>query len=284
MTTIRKLALIIIPIVMLLAPLAVGPAMADERFITVASTTSTQNSGLFAHILPLFESKTGIAVRVVAVGTGQAIRLARNGDADVLMVHHKASEEAFVRDGFGVERVDVMYNDFIIVGPESDPAAVGGRPDAASAFRIIAATKASFVSRGDNSGTHKKELALWSAARVDPAAASGTWYRESGSGMGATLNTSAGMQAYTLADRGTWLSFRNKDGMAVLVEGDERLFNPYGIVLVNPEVHRHVKAEAGQTFIDWITGDEGQKAIGGFTIGGKRLFTPNARPATDTKG
>ena len=258
-------------------PLTAGAA---ERFITVASTTSTKNSGLFDHILPLFEKKTGIQVRVVAVGTGQAIRLARNGDTDVLFVHHRPSEEKFVADGFGVQRFGVMYNDFVIAGPKDDPARIAGMRDAAKALKKIAGARAPFVSRGDDSGTHKKELALWRAAGVDTARASGTWYRETGSGMGATLNTASAMQGYALADRGTWLSFKNRAGLRVLVEGDTRLFNPYGVILVNPKRHPHVKADLGQAFIDWLIGAEGQAAIGAFRINGEVLFKPNAMAVT----
>ena len=256
--------------------LSVGSAMAADPFITVASTTSTANSGLFDDILPVFQKKTGIEVRVVAVGTGQALKLARNGDADVLFVHHKPSEEAFVADGFGIERFDVMYNDFVIVGPMADPAGVVGMKEAAAALKKIAGAQAPFASRGDDSGTHKKELGLWKTAGVDVAAQSGTWYRETGSGMGATLNTGIGMDAYILADRGTWLSFKNRDAHKVLVEGDPVLFNQYGVILVNPEKHPHVKTELGQKFIDWVISAEGQKAIGAFKINGEQLFTPNA--------
>jgi len=247
-----------------------------ERFITVASTTSTENSGLFRHILPRFEARTGIAVRVVAVGTGQAMRLARNGDADVLLVHHTPSEIAFVEAGYGVARRDVMYNDFVLVGPKADPAGVRGMTDVAAAFARLPG--APFASRGDDSGTHKKELSLWRAAGVAVAAASGTWYRELGAGMGATLNSAAAMDAYTLADRGTWLAFRNKAGLAVLVEGDPRLFNQYGVILVNPARHRHVKRAEGQAFIDWLTAAEGQRAIADFKLDGTQLFFPNAKP------
>ncbi len=254
-----------------------GEAAAEDRFIVVASTTSTANSGLFDHILPLFENKTGIQVRVVAVGTGQALRVARNGDADVLLVHHRPSEEAFVAEGFGVARHDVMYNDFVIVGPAADPAAVRGLTDAAAALARIAGAAAPFASRGDDSGTHKAERALWAAAGVDPGAASGSWYRETGSGMGATLNTAAAMDAYALTDRGTWLSFGNRGQLVVLVEGDRRLANPYGVILVDRARHPHVKAEDGQAFIDWLTGREGQAAIASFTIGGQRLFFPSAK-------
>lgn len=261
---------------LLAAVVLTGAAAAEERFITVASTTSTQNSGLFDHILPTFEKETGIDVRVVAVGTGQAVRLARAGDADVLFVHHKPSEEAFVADGMGVERHDVMYNDFIIVGPKDDPAGIKGSKDVAEAMRKIAGAKAPFASRGDDSGTHKREKSLWKEAGVDVEAASGSWYRATGSGMGATLNTAAGMDAYALADRGTWLSFENRGPLEVMVEGDQRLFNQYGIILVNPKAHPHVKAEDGQAFIDWIIGPEGQKMIGAYRINGQQLFTPNA--------
>ncbi len=248
----------------------------DERFITVASTTSTENSGLFRHILPLFKARTGIAVRVIAVGTGQAIRLARNGDADVLLVHHRASEIAFVAAGHGVSRRDVMYNDFVLVGPRADPAGLRGFTDAAAAFARLAAAGALFASRGDDSGTHKTELGLWRAAGVEVAAASGSWYREMGAGMGATLNGAAAMDAYALADRATWLAFRNKAGLEVLVEGDPRLFNQYGVILVNPARHGHVKRADGQTFIDWLTAAEGQRAIAEFRLDGEQLFFPSA--------
>ena len=264
----------------LLAASFIPTASAAEKFIIVASTTSTKNSGLFDHILPLFEKKTGIQVRVVAVGTGQAIRLARNGDADVLFVHHRPSEEKFVAEGFGVRRFDVMVNDFVIAGPKDDPARIAGVRDAAKALAKIARGRAPFVSRGDDSGTHKKELGLWRAAGVDVVQASGTWYRETGSGMGATLNTASAMQAYVLVDRGTWLSFKNRAGLRVLVEGDERLFNPYGVILVNPERHPHVKADLGREFIAWLISPEGQAAIGAFRINGQVLFKPNAMAVT----
>jgi tungstate transport system substrate-binding protein len=257
--------------------LITGPTIGQDKFITVASTTSTENSGLFGHLLPIFQEKTGIEVRVVAVGTGQAIELARNRDADVLFVHHKPSEEKFVADGFGVERHEVMYNDFVIVGPAADPAGIKGDKDVVDAMNRIAAAEAPFASRGDDSGTHKAELALWQEAGVDVAGASGTWYRETGSGMGPTLNTAAGMDAYALTDRGTWLSFDNRQNLAILVEGDPRLFNQYGIILVNPAKHPHVKAEFGQTFIDWVLSDEGQDAIGAFKINGQQAFFPNAK-------
>ena len=264
----------------LLAASFIPTASAAEKFIIVASTTSTKNSGLFDHILPLFEKKTGIQVRVVAVGTGQAIRLAQNGDADVLFVHHRPSEEKFVADGFGVQRFGVMYNDFVIAGPKDDPARIAGVRDAAKALEMIAGARAPFVSRGDDSGTHKKELGLWRAAGVDVKKASGTWYRETGSGMGATLNTASAMQGYALADRGTWLSFKNRAGLRVLVEGDKRLFNPYGVILVNPKKHPHVKAALGREFIAWLISPEGQAAIGTFKVNGQVLFKPNATAAT----
>jgi len=253
-----------------------GPALAADKFITVASTTSTQNSGLFEYMLPIFTKKTGIEVHVVAVGTGQAIKLARNGDADVLFVHHKPSELKFVADGFGVKRFDVMYNDFVVVGPGSDPAGISGMKDVAAALKRVADAKAPFASRGDNSGTNKKEIELWKAAGVDAAAASGSWYRETGSGMGATLNTTAGMNGYTLSDRATWLNFKNKGDLKILVEGDPRLFNQYGIILVSKKKFPHVKADLGQQFIDWVLSPEGQKVIGDYKIKGQQAFFPNA--------
>jgi tungstate transport system substrate-binding protein len=252
-------------------------AVAADRFITVASTTSTENSGLFGHLLPLFQQDTGIAVRVVAVGTGQAIELAQRGDADVLLVHHKPSEEKVVAEGFGVARFDVMYNDFVVVGPQADPAGVKGLTDVTAALAQLAAKQAVFVSRGDDSGTHKLELSLWQTAAVNVSAASGTWYRETGAGMGATLNTASSLGAYCLTDRGTWLSFKNRGNLAILVEGDRRLFNQYGVILVNPARHQHVKAQAGQAFIDWLLSDKGQQAIAAFRIEGEQAFFPNAR-------
>ena len=251
-------------------------AKAEPGFITVASTTSTQNSGLFKVILPAFKKKTGIDVRVVAVGTGQAIRLARSGDADVLFVHHRPSEEKFVADGFGLERHDVMYNDFVVVGPKADPAGIRGMKDALKAFKMIAKNKSAFASRGDDSGTNKKERDLWNAAGIDTAGASGGWYRETGSGMGATLNTAAAMDAYSLTDRGTWLSFKNRQGLEILAQGDKKLFNPYGVILVSAAKFPHIKSAQGQTFIDWLISSEGQKAIGDYSIGGEQLFFPNA--------
>ena len=249
---------------------------AEEPSIILQSTTSTANSGLYEAILPLFTKQSGVQVRVVAVGTGQAIKNAMNGDGDVLLVHAEPAEEKFVADGYGVERFDVMYNDFVVVGPPSDPAGVAGMAKASAALERIARARAVFASRGDNSGTHKKELRLWEAARIDPTAASGSWYRETGSGMGATLNAAVGMGAYTMTDRGTWISFGNKGNHRILVEGDDDLFNQYGVILVNPERHPNVKAEQGQAFIDWILGDEGQQAIAGYKLAGQQLFFPNA--------
>lgn len=256
--------------------LAAPLAQAADRFIIVASTTSTQASGLFEHLLPVFEQKTGIDVRVVAVGTGKAVQMARAGDADVLFVHHKPSEDAFVAEGYGLPRRDVMYNDFILVGPAADPAGIRGGRDAAAAMAKVAAAGAPFASRGDDSGTHKAELTLWQTAGVDVAAASGGWYRSTGSGMGETLNTAAAMGAYALADRGTWLSFRNRGPLELLVEGDTRLFNQYGVIVVNPDRHPHVKLAEAQAFADWLVSPEGQQAIAGFTINGEPLFFPNA--------
>ena len=268
---------------LLLALLLTAPPLlaagAGERFIIVQSTTSTEQSGLFGHLLPLFQAKTGIEVRVVAVGTGQAIRNARNGDGDVLLVHSKPDEEQFVADGEGVKRFDVMYNDFVVVGPKSDPAQVAGMTDVTAALGRIAAAASPFVSRGDDSGTHKAELKLWQAAGVDAKAASGTWYRETGSGMGPTLNTAAGMNGYALTDRGTWLSFQNRGDLAILVQGDGRLFNQYGVILVNPDKHPNVKADLGQEFVDWLVGPEGQQAIADYKINGEQLFFPNAHPS-----
>ena len=256
--------------------IAAGPLAATEKFIVVQSTTSIQNSGLYDHILPLFRQKTGIEVRVVAVGTGQAIRNAANGDGDVLLVHSKPSEEEFVAAGYGIARFDLMYNDFVIVGPAEDPAGVAGSNDVVAALSRIARAEAPFASRGDDSGTHKAELALWAEAGEDVAAASGGWYRETGSGMGATLNMGAGMGAYVLTDRATWTSFGNKSGHRVLVEGDPKLLNQYGIVLVNPEKHPNVRAGLGRQFLDWMLSREGQAAIASYRVDGKQLFFPNA--------
>jgi tungstate transport system substrate-binding protein len=256
------------------------PVQAQDRSIIVQSTTSTANSGLYDAILPVFERKTGIKVNVVAVGTGQAITNARRGDGDVLLVHDRAAEERFVADGFGVSRADLMYNDFVIVGPPSDPAAITGGTDAKAALAKIARARAIFASRGDDSGTHKKELSLWKAAGIDPTGESGTWYRETGSGMGATLNAALGMRGYTLTDRATWISFGNKQDFRIHVEGDAALSNQYGVILVNPEKHPRVKARAGQAFIDWLLSAEGQDAIRSCRRDGQQLFFPNAKPAS----
>ncbi|MGR0185552.1 substrate-binding domain-containing protein [Azospirillum aestuarii] len=254
---------------------SVQPSTAADRFITVASTTSTEDSGLFKSILPKFTEKTGIEVRVVAKGTGQAIDIAKRGDADVLFVHHKPSEDKFVAEGFSTERKPVMYNDFVIVGPKADPAKVGGSKDVSAALKSIAAAKAPFVSRGDDSGTHKSEQALWKTAGVDPTTGDG-WYRAIGQGMGATLNTAAAVNGYAMTDRATWLSFKNRGDLDVLVEGDRRLFNQYGVMLVNPAKFSHVKAADGQAFVSWLVSAEGQQAIADYTINGNPLFFPNA--------
>jgi tungstate transport system substrate-binding protein len=255
------------------AVLLTTSASAADEHITVASTTSTEQSGLFAHILPIFQEATGIQVRVIAQGTGQALETGRRGDVDVVFVHAEPAEIQFIEDGHGVERFPVMYNEFIIVGPAGDPAGVAGGSDAVAAFTAIAGTQSLFISRGDDSGTHQAERALWAEAGIEPA---GAWYREVGSGMGPTLNTAAEMPAYTFADRGTWISFENRRELEILVEGDERLFNQYGVILVNPERHPHVKAEAGQAFIDWLISPEGQRAIGSYQLRGEQLFFPNA--------
>jgi tungstate transport system substrate-binding protein len=252
---------------------------AQQKFITVASTTSTEQSGLFKHLLPMFENRTGIQVRVVALGTGQALDMGSRGDADVVFVHAKPLEEKFVAAGYGVKRFEVMYNDFVLVGPKSDPAGVAGTKDIVAALQKIRATRAAFASRGDKSGTHFAELQLWKAAGVDIEKDKGPWYRDTGSGMGPTLNTASGMNAYALADRGTWLSFRNRGSLVISVQGDRRLFNQYGIILVNPARHAHVKKEMGQAFVDWIVSAEGQEAIAGYRINGEQLFFPNARQA-----
>ena len=252
-------------------------AAAIVGFITVASTTSTEQSGLFKHLLPIFERKTGIQVRVVALGTGQALEMGKRGDADVVFVHAKALEEKFVAEGYGVKRIEVMYNDFVLVGPKSDPAKVGGGRDIVAALQKIKAVQAPFASRGDKSGTHFAELQLWKAAGIDIAQDKGPWYRDTGSGMGPTLNTASGMNAYALTDRGTWLSFKNRGELVIAVEGDQRLFNQYGIMLVNPAKHPHVKKDLGQAFVDWVISADGQKAIADYKIGGEQLFFPNAK-------
>jgi tungstate transport system substrate-binding protein len=255
--------------------LATG-AVAQDKFIVVASTTSTEQSGLFSHLLPAFEKDTGIKVRVVALGTGQALDLARRGDADVVFVHDQAAEDKFVAEGFGLERRPVMYNDFVVVGPKSDPAKVGGSKDILGALKKIADAQSTFVSRGDKSGTHAAELRYWKAAGVDLDARKGAWYKDTGSGMGPTLNTASSMNGYALTDRGTWLSFKNRGDLAILVEGDKRLFNQYGVMLVNPARHPQVKKDLGQQFINWLVSPKGQAAIASYKVGGEQLFFPNA--------
>ncbi len=263
-------------ILVLTLALGVTHASLAGESIILQSTTSTQNSGLLDYLLPLFKKKTGITVKVVAVGTGQALRNARNGDGDVLLVHARDAEMKFLKEGWGVDRRDVMYNDFVIVCPKSDPAGIAGMKDAAAALRRIAEKRVPFVSRGDDSGTHKKERALWRKAGIDPTRDSGTWYRETGSGMGATLNAAAAMNACTLTDRATWIAFRNKGDLKIVVQGDPALFNQYGVMLVNPKRHPHVKEKAARAFIDWLTGPEGQKAIASYRLHGQQLFFPNA--------
>lgn len=252
-----------------------APAVA-QNFITVASTTSTEQSGLFKHILPIFKARSGIEVRVVALGTGQALDMGRRGDADVVFVHAKAAEDKFVAEGDGVKRYPVMYNDFVVIGPKNDPAKIAGGKDVTEAFKKIKAANAPFVSRSDKSGTHMAELKLWQVTGINLDAEKGAWYRETGQGMGPALNTAASMNAYLLADRGTWLSFKNRGDLAVLVQGDKRLFNQYGVILVNPNKHPHVKVQQAQAFIQWLVSAEGQKAIADYKIGGEQLFYPNA--------
>ena len=252
------------------------PAAAQDKSIVVASTTSTQDSGLFGHILPLFKAKTGIEVRVVSQGTGQALDTGRRGDADVVFVHAKPAEEKFISEGWATKRYPVMYNDFVLIGPSSDPAGIKGSADIAAALNAIKAKGLPFISRGDKSGTHQAELQLWSLAGIDINLAKGPWYKEIGQGMGAALNTAAASNAYVLADRGTWLSFKNRGDLAIVVEGDKRLFNQYGVMLVSPLKHTHVKKEYGQAFIDWLISPDGQKAIAEYKIGGQQLFFPNA--------
>jgi len=248
---------------------------AQERFITVASTTSTEQSGLFGQLLPVFEKESGIKVRVVALGTGQALDLARRGDADVVFVHDKVAEEKFVAEGYGVKRQEVMYNDFVLVGPKNDPAKATGK-DILEGLRRVETSKAAFVSRGDKSGTHAAELRYWKAAGVDLETKKGSWYKDTGSGMGPALNTAASMNAYLLADRGTWLAFKNRGDLGIIVEGDNKLFNQYGVILVNPAKHAHVKKADSQKFIDWVVSVPGQQAIANYKIGGEQLFFPNA--------
>ena len=251
-------------------------ALAQDRSITVASTTSTEQSGLFGHLLPRFAAASGIAVKVVAVGTGQALDIGRRGDADVVFVHDKVAEEKFLAEGFGVKRFDVMYNDFVVIGPKTDPARIAGAKDVAESLRKIAGARAAFVSRGDRSGTHADELRLWKIAGLDLAAVNGDWYREIGQGMGAALNMASSSNAYLISDRGTWLAFKNRGDLAILTEGDRRLFNQYGVMLVNPAKHSGVKARDGQVFIDWLISVAGQAAISDYKVGGEQLFFPNA--------
>ena len=254
---------------------------AEDRFITLASTTSTEQSGLFGAIIPAFKERIGIDVRVVAVGTGQALKLGEKGDADALLVHDRTGEDRFVADGFGIDRRDVMYNDFLLIGPAADPAGIKGAREATVALARIAEAKAPFASRGDDSGTHRLELRLWQAAGLDvKGAQGGGWYRDTGSGMGPTLNTAAGMGAYVIADRATWAAFKNRQDLTVLVEGDQRLYNPYGSILVNPAKHPHVKADLARVWHEWLTSAEGQRAIAAFRPGGEQVFFPSARPAS----
>jgi tungstate transport system substrate-binding protein len=262
-------------VALLLAVVAFA-AHAQDRFIVVASTTSTEQSGLFGYLLPIFEKKTGIQVRVVALGTGQALDLARRGDADVVFVHARAAEDKFMAEGQGVKRYPVMYNDFVLIGPKSDPAKIAGGKDILEALKKVQADQAPFVSRGDRSGTHMAELDLWKAAGIDIDKTKGAWYRDTGQGMGPALNTASSMNAYLLADRGTWLAFKNRGDLAILVEGDKRLYNQYGVMLVNPDKHPTVKRDLGQAFVDWVISPEGQKAIADYKIGGEQLFFPNA--------
>jgi tungstate transport system substrate-binding protein len=270
-----KRRIVLRAVLITLAP-CMAPASLAQQFITVASTTSTEQSGLFKHILPIFQKKTGVQVRVVALGTGQALDLGKRGDADVVLVHAKSAEESFVAEGYGVKRLPVMYNDFVLVGPKSDPARIAGGKDILEALRKVKSTTAAFVSRGDRSGTHIAEIALWKQAGVDIAVAKGPWYRDTGQGMGPALNTAASMNGYILADRGTWISFKNRGELTILVEGDKRLFNQYGVILVSPARNPHVKKALSQSFIDWIVSQEGQKAIADYKIGGLQLFFPNA--------
>jgi len=256
--------------------LAAAPVVLAQTFITVASTTSTEQSGLFKHLLPAYEKKTGVQVRVVALGTGQALDMGKRGDADVVFVHAKSAEEKFIAEGHGVKRLPVMYNDFVLVGPKSDPAKVAGGKDIVEALRKVKGATAPFVSRGDRSGTHMAELALWKSSGIEIEKEKGPWYRDTGQGMGPALNTASSMNGYILADRGTWISFKNRGDLAILVEGDKRLFNQYGVILVSPAKHAHIKKDLGQAFIDWVVSPEGQRAIADYKIGGEQLFFPNA--------
>jgi len=261
---------------MMLVLSAAAPTSWAQRFITVASTTSTEQSGLFKHLLPAFQKKTGIEVRVVALGTGQALDMARRGDADVVFVHAKGAEEKFIAEGYGVKRTPVMYTDFVLVGPKSDPATVAGGKDMLDALKKVKAASAPFVSRGDRSGTHMAEVALWKSSGIDIEKEKGPWYRDTGQGMGPALNTASSMNGYILTDRATWISFKNRGDLTIVVEGDKRLFNQYGVILVNPAKHAHVKKEMGQAFIDWVISPDGQKNIADYKIGGEQLFFPNA--------
>ena len=271
----RHLLAISLAVASMVLALRISPA--QEKFIVMASTTSTEQSGLFNHLLPAFEKKSGIKVRVVAVGTGQALDQGRRGDADVVFVHDKPAEEKFVADGFGVRRLEVMHNDFILIGPKSDPAKARGR-DIVEGLKKVEAMKEAFVSRADKSGTHAAELRYWRDAGIDIDRQKGAWYRETGAGMGPALNTASSMDAYILADRGTWLSFRNRGNLDIVVQGDTRLFNQYGVMLVNPAKHPHVKKDLGQSFIDWLISAEGQQIIAGYKINGEQLFFPNHKP------
>jgi tungstate transport system substrate-binding protein len=276
MTIRRNLVIALLAFGVIASAMAQTTALPTHSFITVSSTTSTQDSGLFNHLLPIFRAKTGIEARVVSQGTGQALDTGRRGDADVVLVHARAQELTFVAEGFGVERKPVMYNDFVLIGPKADPAGIMGTKDIAAALKAISDKQAPFVSRGDRSGTHAAELNLWKLASLDLEKARGPWYREIGQGMGAALNASGAMGAYVLADRATWISFRNRGDLEIVVEGDRRLFNQYGVMLVNPAKHPHVKASEGQAFVDWLVSPEGQKAITDYRIDGQQLFFPNA--------
>jgi len=262
----------------LLLSAAAFPAVAEPPFITVASTTSTEESGLFAYLLPTFTKETGIDVRVVAVGTGQALKIGERGDCDVVFVHDRPAELAFVEHGFGIDRREVMYNDFVLIGPASDPAHVDGGTDIVGALRKIADAKAPFVARGDDSDTSKAELRFWKEAGLDPRTIGAGWYRDTGSGMGPTLNTAAAMDGYTLSDRGTWLNFKNRQNLKIVVQGDRRLLNQYGVMLVNPARYPSVKQDLGYKFIDWLTSATGQKTIADYKINGEQLFFPDANP------
>ena len=266
-------------LLMTLALSVASPASLAQKFITVASTTSTEQSGLFKHLLPIFQKKTGIEVRVVALGTGQSLDMGKRGDADVVFVHARSLEDKFVAEGYGVKRFPVMYNDFVLIGPKADPAKIAGGKDILEALRKIKAAGAPFVSRGDKSGTHTAEIALWKQAGIDIAKEKGPWYRDTGQGMGPALNSASSMNGYILADRGTWISFKNRGELAILGEGDKRLFNQYGLILVNPVKHKHVKRDMGQAFVDWVVSPDGQKAIADYKIGNDQLFFPNANDA-----